>query len=372
MKKIPLVKPRLPNLAEIEPYVHDMLASGRLTNFSKYSCKLEEKVAQILGVKHILSVANATTGLMLILNTLPKGTEVLVPSFTFLPTVQAILWNSLKPVFVDIDLDTFNLSTKSIRQHITRNTTAILALHAFGNPCPIAELQEIAQEHHLSLFFDAAHAFGSKWRDRHIGSFGDAEVFSLSVTKILPCGEGGLITTHRDDIHTAVEDRRNYGFTYGSEYDCRHMGLNGKMTEFSAIMGLHGLGRIDEQIRQRNDLAQKYRENLAGIPSIAFQKVMPEALSNFKDFTIYWESEELGIDKKAFMKKMEEYGIETASYFSPAVHQLTLFHDLCADSPGLENTEFIEKRIVSLPIYPDMPESDFHYVVDKVKKVLVG
>lgn len=361
MRKIPLVKPHIPKLVEIEGDLRKMLDSGRLTNFGPFSKSLEKKVCRLIGIKHALCVSNATTGLLMLLSVLPKGSEVLVPSFTFLPTVQAVLWNSLRPVFVDIDAHTYTISPTIASSLVSAKTSAIVGVHAFGNPCAIRELEILAKDMKIKLFFDSAHAFGAKYHDSYLGGFGDAEVFSFSATKLLPCGEGGVITTNDDSIYEAILNRRNYGFTFGS-YDCEQMGLNGKMPEFSAILGIHGINTIDERVRKRNEIAQEYIRGLSVLPGISFQSIEKDNISTYKDFTILVDSKEFGMDRLALRGEMGKRGVEAASYFSPPIHQMTYICELFGQT-HLKVTEQVEQGIISLPIYSDMPGDEIRYVI---------
>ena len=365
MRRIPLVRPHLPLLEEIESHVRSMLTSGRLTNFGPFEVLLEEKVKRLLDVKHALCVSNATTGLMLLLNTLPKGSEVLVPSFTFLPTVQAILWNSLVPVFVDIDPVTYNCLPSAILSSITARTSAVLAVHTFGNPCLIDQLEVIAREHKLKLFFDSAHSFGAKHSGKSIGTFGDAEVFSLSATKVLPCGEGGLITTNDDGISQAILNSRNYGFVAGNR-DCLNWGLNGKMTEFSAILGVKEIEHVKHEVTRRNQIARKYTKALRQIPGVGFQKILNTDISTYKDFTITIDHEKFGKDRDTLRTDLSGRGIETGTYFSPPIHEMSYFREHTTVHHDLRNTERIAKSILSLPIYFDLSDDDIAYVSDSV------
>jgi dTDP-4-amino-4,6-dideoxygalactose transaminase len=368
MNRIPLVKPHLPQIEDIQNELREMLTSGRLTNFGPFSELLEKEFSELIGVKHALCVSNATTGLILLLSTLPKGSDVLVPSFTFLPTVQAILWNSLRPVFVDIDEGTYTISPGAVASSITKRTSAILAVNVFGNPCDIDELDSLAKDVGVSLFFDSAHAFGARHKGKHLGQFGNAEVFSLSATKTLPCGEGGMITTNSDVICNAIIDRRNYGFKANSR-DCSNLGLNGKLAEFSAILGLKEINGIDTQIEARNRIASDYCSALNGLAGIGFQQVSRVDVCAYKDFTITMDSRSAGVDRNILKKELEIRGIETESYFSPAIHQMSYFNGKRFEKGRLANTEAIEKKILSLPIYSDLKNEDLRYIIKSVKEV---
>jgi dTDP-4-amino-4,6-dideoxygalactose transaminase len=371
--KIPLVKPHLPNLDDIESQIRSMLESGRLTNFGNFSKLLESRICEYLGVKYAICVSNATAGLIILLNSLPKGSEVIVPSFTFLPTVQAVLWNSLIPVFVDID-SSYTISPSEVVSLLSDRTSAILGVHAFGNPCNINELENISRQRGIKLFFDSAHAFGTKYSTKHVGGFGDAEVFSFSVTKLLPCGEGGVITSNSKEICKLLLDRRNYGFTSGSN-DSENLGLNGKMTEFSAILGLWGLDydedgirRIDKHISKRNEIAKKYIDRLGNLSGLNLQKIRTEDTSTYKDFTIAIDSSVFGTNRYKVKEELRKRGVETTSYFSPAIHQMTYFKQKSEiKKTNLQHTNLVESRILSLPMYFDLSDEDLEYVISAIE-----
>jgi dTDP-4-amino-4,6-dideoxygalactose transaminase len=365
---VPLVKPHLPSLEEIETELRGMLNSGRLTNIGPYSQRFESAVADFLGVSHAVCAASGTTGLCLLLNTLPKGSEVLVPSFTFVATVQSVLWNGLVPVFVDIESDTFTMCPKSAKAALSSRTSAILAVNTFGAPCGIDDLAELAKRARVSLYFDSAHALGATHKGKRLGAFGDAEVFSLSATKLLACGEGGIVTSNNRSLYEALLDRRNYGFRHGSR-DCANMGLNGKFTEFGAILGLKGLDSLDARIRRRNELASTYRTRLGAIKGIEFQKVKAGDYSTFKDFVILCDPEKLGLNREELAAHLRGKGIETASYFSPAVHELSYFKNYLQSGSELGRTSLLQERVLSLPIYSDLTEEEVEYVIAAVEDV---
>ena len=368
---IPLARPTLPSFDEIESDVRLILETGRLTNFGPFASELERRVCRLLGVRHALCVASATTGLMMLLNVLPKGSDVLVPSFTFLPTVQAILWNDLNVVFVDIDPGTLTMCPAAVKARLTDQTSAILGVHVFGNPCAVDELQAIARDRGVWLFFDGAHGFGARSGNAAVGTFGDGEVFSLSATKILPCGEGGLIVTNNESLFCLMLDRRNYGFENGT-YDCMNKGINGKITEFSAILGLHGLDMIESEVRARKTIADRYRNVLGECAGLAFQVVADDSLCTYKDFTILVDESTFGMNRDAMRTALAQAGIETAAYFSPPVHRMRYFEGNVSGQSGLDVTEAVSRSILSLPIYSRLTDDEFYHIVDTVLALHAG
>ncbi len=213
-------RPLLPSLRNAVRYYKKAFETGSITNATTVE-HLEAAVAERLQVKYCVAVSSCTSGLMMVLRALGLTGQVIVPSFTFFATAHAILWNGLRPVFADCDEDTWNVSPFDVEQKISERTSAILAVHLYGNPCDVEALARLASHKHLKLIFDAAHGFGSQYRGHPVGQFGDAEVFSLSPTKLLVAGEGGLVTTNDATLARAIRGMRNYGDVIGSQANIR-------------------------------------------------------------------------------------------------------------------------------------------------------
>ncbi|HZW03611.1 MAG TPA: aminotransferase class I/II-fold pyridoxal phosphate-dependent enzyme, partial [Anaerolineaceae bacterium] len=233
--KVTIVRPVLPELSELQADVHTILSSGMVTK-GRYLREFEEAVCQHLGVKHAVAVSSCTTGLMLSYKLLGLTGDVVVPSFTFMATVAALVWNGLRPIYADVDPGTTNLDVAAAERAITPHTTAIVAVHNFGNPADIAELEALAHRHKLKLIFDAAHGFGALYQGVPVGKQGDAQIYSLSPTKLLITGEGGIVATNNDDLAEALRVGREYGNS--GAYDSLFAGLNARMPEFNALMGI--------------------------------------------------------------------------------------------------------------------------------------
>ena len=299
---------------------NDILKSGMLSNFAKYTKKLESQLCEILEVKHALTVANGTTGLEILLSTLPKDSEVLVPSYTFPSAVHAISLSHLKPRFIDIERKTYNICLQDVKLKISNKTSAILAVNVFGNPCEIKELEEITKHYQVKLFFDSAAAIGSKYRRRPLGSFGHAEVFSLSGTKIVTAGEGGVITTNDDDLAQELDCKRNYGYNK-VEKDCLYIGFNGKLSELNAIIALWSLHDMERNIAIRQKIAAIYYDHLKSIPGIHFQRILDGCETNFCTFAIEIDPHKFGLDASVLQECLKEEGIVTLRYFCPPMHK---------------------------------------------------
>ena len=290
---LPLARPRLADPARVGAEVEAILRSGVLTN-GPFVRRFEELTAGYLGVRHCVAVSSCTAGLMLVLRAAELTGDVIVPSFTFAATAHAVQWNGLRPVFADIDRRTLTLSPNAVRRSVGMHTSAILATHIYGTPCDVEGLRAIARENGLRLFFDAAHAFGSIHAGTRVGGFGDAEVFSLSPTKVVIAAEGGLIATN-DDL---LAERCRIGRDYGNpgDYDCRFVGLNARMSELHAATALASLEDLDERLAERNRLAAAYTSALTGTPGVRIPEVPAGDTSTYKDYSVLIDADEYGLD----------------------------------------------------------------------------
>jgi dTDP-4-amino-4,6-dideoxygalactose transaminase len=367
-ERLPFMRPTLPDLKNVIEEYQSTYQNGLLTN-SGLVARLEAAVAERLSVKHCIAVSSCTSGLMMVLRALGLSGEVIVPSFTFFAAGHAILWNGLTPVFANSELDTWNVRPSDIERQITEKTSAIVAVHLYGNPCDIPALQGLAQRRGLKLIFDAAHAFGSAYRGRPIGSFGDAEVFSLSPTKLLVAGEGGLVTTGDAKLATAVRAMRNYGDI--GAYNPEWQGLNARMTEFNAALALRGLPLVNAKVLRRNSIAQTYTQLLSSLPGVRFQKKHPQDTNTYKDYSIHITPEILGMTRDELAEALLNQNIETKKYFYPPLHQQSLyssFHDPARND--LSQTEFLADGILSLPIYESLPDETIVTVAETLKRIV--
>ena len=365
---LPFMRPTLPELSHVVFEYQSAYRNGLLTN-SGLVAKLESAVAERLRVKHCVAVSSCTSGIMMVLRALGLKGEVILPSFTFFATGHAVLWNGLKPVFADCDADTWNVSPSDVERKITDATSAILAVHMYGNPCDVAALEAIARRRNLKLIFDAAHGFGSEYRGVPVGSFGDAEVFSLSPTKLLVAGEGGLVTTNDAKLAAAVRAMRNYGDV--GTYNPKWLGLNARMTEFNAALALSGLPLIEAKVRRRNHIARTYTELLSPLRGTRFQKVHPDDLHPYKDYSVHVTPEHLGISRDRLAESLRAEKIETKMYFDPPLHQQHLysqFHN--SSSNDLLQTEHVANGVLSLPIYESLPDEAVYTIAETLRRIV--
>lgn len=350
--KQPFMRPTLPSWDKLAESVSEIITTGMVTK-GHYLDAFEERVAQYLGVKHAVAVSSCTSGLMLLYQNLGLEGEVLVPSFTFMATIHPLVWQGATPIFVDIDPLTWNIDSSQIETHITPRTTAIVAVHIYGNPAAIETLEAIAQKYNLALIFDAAHGFGTLHHNAPLGSYGMAEVFSTSPTKLLVTGEGGIVTTNDENLADRIRVGREYGNP--GNYDSLVPGLNARMQEFSAILGLHSLEMLEENTERRNKLASIYQTCLADIPGVSFQSIHHADRSSYKDFTIHLEATQFGLNRDALQASLASEGIDTRAYYVPPVHQHSAYKKLVQkQQPKLPVTDSVVQSVLSLPMYSHM------------------
>jgi len=375
-KQINIVNPILPQLEEISKELKEILANGKLTNNSRYVLEFEDKLKKYFGVKYCVSAGNGTLALILAMKAMDLKGEVIVPSFTFSATVHSVIWSNLRPVFADILPDTYNIDIKDIEKKITAKTSAILAVNTYGNPCEVEKLETLAQKYKLKLIFDSAHAFGSLYKGKKIGSFGDAETFSFHATKILPAGEGGAITTNDKKLAEKMSLYRVFGDVKGE--DCVLAGFNAKMQEFSAILGLKGLAKIDYYIKNRKLADKKLKKGLSKLEGLGFQKIEESNSVNYQYFPVLIDEKKFGMTRDEVFSYLLKENIIARKYFYPPAHELTCYKKMNlnpspapggAGQSGLEVTEYVSKRILCLPIYSEMASGDIDRIIQAFEKM---
>jgi dTDP-4-amino-4,6-dideoxygalactose transaminase len=359
-QRLPIVSPEgLPDDDFLRD-VQEILQSRQLTN-ATFVRKFEEAAAEYLGVPHCVAVSSCTSGLVLTMRALGLQGEVVLPSFTFHATAHSVIWNGLKPVFADCDPETFCIDPQAVKRHISPNTAAILAVHLFGNPAHIEELQTIASSSGVLLITDAAHAFGSDINGRRVGVFGTAEVFSFSPTKLLVAGEGGMVATRDADLARKLRAARNYGDS--GDYDPELAGLNARMSEFHAALAVRGLHGLEARIARRNQVRLHYEQRLGSIPGISFQHILAGNRSACKDFSVLVDGAVFGESRDWLVDALEKENIQARRYFWPPVHRQKLYSDVWDKQP-LPVTDRISSSILNLPIYSTLSTEQVDKVCD--------
>jgi dTDP-4-amino-4,6-dideoxygalactose transaminase len=351
--KVNIVRPVLPAFADLAADAEELFSTGMVTK-GRHLLDFEEAVAEHLGVRHAVAVSSCTTGLMLTYKCLRLTGDVVVPSFTFMATASALVWAGLKPVFADVDFHTTNIDPAAAEASITPDTCAIVAVHNFGNPADLDDLQSLADRKGLKLICDAAHGFGALYKGRPLGSQADAHVFSLSPTKLVIAGEGGIVATNDGELAERVRMGREYG--NNGKYDSAFPGINARLPEFNALMGLHSLRKLDAAAQRRNAVASLYHEALSAVPGIAFQQVRETNRHSYKDFSITVDEQAFGLSRDAVARSLDAENIDTRKYYDPPVHRQTAYASFASASDLLDNTDLLAARSLSLPMWSEMSD----------------
>ncbi len=362
--KIPIIKPNFDEISsEIAPHLQQILESNMVTGVNRIVKEFEKNVSDYFQTPSI-AISSCTAGMVLTMEGLGiRNKEVIVPSFSFSATAHMAYWTNNRIVFADIARDTLNLDPESVKRMISDKTAAILAVHMYGNPAPIKELQEIADEHDIYLLFDAAHAFGSKYEGKPIGNFGEASSFSLSPTKIISTVEGGIVSSKNEDLLEKLDLLRNYG--NDPNYNCPIPGLNARMSELYAAIGNAFLPLTDTFVKNRNHYISIYKKALEDIPGIYFQEVKKGNVSTYKDFCIFIDKNEFGLDRNQLGQCFEAANISFKYYFYPPIHYLDPYKTSKKDN--LANTEWASHNVFSLPIWNKMKEETILTIADEIR-----
>jgi len=350
------VRPSVPDLDRVVARFAPSYERGMLTN-GPLVRELEDQAAQRLGVAHVVAVSSCTAGLMLVLRALAPDGPVVLPSFTFSASAHAVAWNGLEPRFVECDPASFQVDPAAVTSRID-GAGAVLATHIFGAPCAVEALGDITTGAGIPLVFDAAHAFGARRAERPIGGFGSAEVFSLSPTKVVVAGEGGVVATADPALAESVRIGRDYGNP--GDYDTRFVGLNARLSELHAAVGLESLAGLDARLAQRRRVVERYRRGLAELPGVAAQRVDAHDASTYKDFTVAIDEGSFGLPRDLVVDALRADGIDTRCYFSPPVHRQQSYRDLAPYH--LPVTDAVASRVVSLPIYATLADEQIDIV----------
>ena len=363
-RKVPIAAPKLPATEGLLEEFRRVLEGPQLTN-GRWVAELEARAAAALDVPHCVAVSSCTSGLMLVARCLGLAGEVIVPSFTFFATAHSLLWSGLEPVLVDCEPRSFNIHPASVARALTDRTAAILAVHIFGCPARTEALEAIARRRRIPLIFDGAHAFGAQEAGRGVAAWGDATVFSLSPTKPLVAGEGGIIATRHPHLAQRLRQARNYG--KGANYDCELVGLSARMTEFQAVVAAAGLADVEPGIAQRRRLVRIYRSYLDPVPGLRTQQVEGSGLSSWKDFAIVIDPDEYGFTRDQLEQFLSSENIETRRYFDPPLHRQKIYRRYYRpEEDPLSVTDLVSSRVLCLPLYAGLPERTAQAIADRI------
>lgn len=345
---IPVTKPFLPPEEEYQKHIAGVWKRQWLTNMGPLASDLEMQLKTHLDVKHLLFVTNGTVALQMAIKALDLKGEIITTPFSFVATTSSIVWEGCKPVFVDIDRNSLNIDPTKIEEAITKNTSAILATHVYGNPCDVVAIERIARKHNIKVIYDGAHAFGVKINGRSIFEYGDISTCSLHATKLYHSVEGGLIITKDADLLKKLAYTRNFGISGHDAF--AELGLNGKNSEFHAAMGLVNLNYIDAIHNKRLELSEYYDKALLDLKATK-PEWHGEASMNYAYYPIIIESEDLLLQIKS---KLDNNEIFTRRYFYPSLASSLPY----LEDRELEVTDDVSRKILCLPLYYDLTKEE--------------
>jgi dTDP-4-amino-4,6-dideoxygalactose transaminase len=351
-KNIYVTQPTLPPLEEFLPYLERIWENKILTNGGPFHQMLEPALCEYLGVNHISLFTNATIALVTALQALRITGEVITTPYSFVATAHSLLWNGIKPVFVDVDPATLNLDPEKIEAAITPQTTAIMPVHCYGHPCDTRRIQEIADVYGLKVIYDAAHAFGVRDEGGSVLRHGDLSVLSFHATKVFNTFEGGAIVSPDAKTKQRVDHLKNFGFV--DEVTVVAPGINGKMSEFNAAFGLLQLQGIDEALKKRKAIDAHYRQVLEGIEGLRCLGDTEEAVANYSYFPVLVRSEH-ALGRDALFQRLRDNGIHARRYFFPLISDFPMYRGLpSAVHSNLPVAKKAADEVICLPIYPDI------------------
>lgn len=357
--------PLLPPLVEFLPYLEDIWERKWLTNNGHYHNLFETALSEYLGVPYISLFANGTLALMTALQSLQISGEVITTPYSFVATTHSLLWNEITPVFVDIDPVSLNLDPAKIEAAITERTTAIMPVHCYGHPCDTVAIQEIAERHGLKVIYDAAHAFGVRNRAGSILNQGDLSVLSFHATKVFNTFEGGAIVSPDAATKLRIDQLKNFGFV--DEVTVVAAGINGKMSEFNAALGLLQLQRIDLAIAHRGRVDATYRYLLQGLDGIECGLSLEGYTPNYSYFPIL-VGPQFALTRDELYAKFREHQIMARRYFYPLISEFPMYRHLSsANAAGMPVAHEVSSKVLCLPIFPGMTTEQVETVVNIIR-----
>lgn len=359
---ITVTSPLLPPLPEFEKLLHDIWERKWLTNNGYYHQKLEEALCEHLGVEHLSLFTNGTLPLITALQALRITGEVITTPYSFVATTHSLWWNGIRPVFVDVDPCTGNLDPEKIEAAITPQTTAIMPVHVYGNPCDTEKIQSIADKYGLKVIYDAAHAFGVKVNSESILKSGDISTLSFHATKTYNTVEGGALVCRDATMKKRIDYLKNFGFA--GETEVVAPGINSKMDEIRAAYGLLNLKQVDQAIQSRREIANQYRSGLSSIKGISYLEDMPGVQHNYSYFPIFIEEESLGMTRDELYFKLQKHNILGRRYFYPLISTFSTYRGLPSSKPdNLPVATKIANKVICLPMHHALSQEELNKVI---------
>jgi len=363
-----VTRPLLPPLPALQARLADVWAAQWLTNGGSQHEQLERAIGDYLGVPHVSLFNNGTIALLTAVRALGLSGEVITTPFTFPATPHALSWSGITPVFGDIDPATLTLDPGGVEALITPRTTGILAVHVYGMPCDVTALQAIADRHGLKVVYDAAHAFGTTIQGTGVGAFGDATMFSFHATKLFHTAEGGALTCPGAERKATFDHLKNFGILNQEEVDV--VGINGKMNEVQAALGLAVLECVAGEVARRRELIARYRARLAGVPGLGLMPELPGVESSCQYFVVRIDPAGFGCSRDAVFERLKTYNVFTRKYFYPLCSDYPCYRALPSAASGrLPVARAVVEQVLCLPLYGALALSTVDAICDIVTAI---
>lgn len=363
--KILVTRSSMPDIEEYMEEIKTMWDSHWLTNMGPKHKELQEKLVEYLGVNKVDLLTNGHMALELSMQALHLQGEVITTPFTFASTTHAIVRNGLEPVFCDIDSNDFTIDVTKLERLITDKTCAIVPVHVYGNVCNVEAIEKIAKKYDLKVIYDAAHTFGVKYKNRGIGDFGDVSCFSFHATKVFNTIEGGAVCFKDKEFGETLYNLKNFGIRGPERVEA--VGANAKMNEFCAAMGLCNLRHVDDEIKKRKIVVERYREYLENVDGLQLNPIQKDVQSNYAYFPVIFEEKIFGASRNEVFDALAEKGIGARKYFYPLTNGFECFHGKynVYETPVALH---ISKRVLTLPLYADLSLEDVDCICETILK----
>ena len=348
---INVTKPFFPPIEEYNAYISEIWKRGWITNNGPLLNDLELRLKEYLQLDHLLYLGNGTIAIQIAIKALDLKGKIITTPFSYVATTSSIVWENCKPIFVDIDSETLNINPEAIEAAITKDTSAILATHVFGNPCDIDAISKIAAKYNLNVIYDAAHCFGTKYKGKSVFAYGDISTVSFHATKVFHTAEGGAVITQSPELLKRMSKLRNFGHSGPVEFD--GIGINGKNSELHAALGLVNLKYIDRLLAKRQELSLYYNQQLTGLRHRTI-KITHDAQFNFAYYPVIFETEEQLIKS---VEMLNGHWIYPRRYFYPSLNTISY-----TGHQSMPVSESIAKRILCLPLYHELERSDIDFI----------
>ncbi len=359
-------RPNIGDRARLMARLEEMLDRRWLTNHGPFVQEFEQRLADYLGVRHVIAMCNATIALEIAARALGLRGEVIVPSFTFVATAHALQWQEITPVFCDVAVGSHHIDPQQIARHITPRTTGIVGVHVWGIPCALEALQAVADQYGLQLMYDAAHAFGCSYQGQLLGRFGRLEVFSFHATKFFNAFEGGAIALDDDELAERIRLMHNFGFR-GLD-NVIYLGVNGKMSEASAAMGLTSLESLSTFVAVNRAHYHAYRAGLAAIPGLQLLTYDERESHNYQYVVVEIDEEAAGISRDRLVELLHAERVRARRYFYPACHKMEPYRSYFPHAGLLlPQTERLTQRVMTLPTGTAVTPDDVACICDVIR-----